>query len=138
MQGRDKAKKKPGAVAILLRGTALAVAVCGALLLASAALVAGGTLAQENCDAVILACVLLATAASGAYAAGKNKGGVVVSGLKAAALMVIICLIGSLINREKAAEGALTLRLIIACAVGGTFGGVLKLHRNGKKAHRKI
>lgn len=119
-------------------GTGLGLAVCAILMLVSAALISNGTLEQKTTDAIILACVLLGAAVSGAYVAGRSNGGVVVAGLKSAAVIGVILLLGTMLNTGKSSGDALTIRLLIAAAVGGTFGGVLKLHRNGNKTrHRR-
>jgi len=117
-----------------VRGAALGMIITTVLIFVFSVLMLTGTLPETLIDTFILISVLLGAIVSGLYCAGKQGGGVVTAGLTAAVAYVVLVLLGTMLFRKSGVDGTLTLRVLIAAVAGGCFGGVLKLHRKGKKS----
>ena len=130
----ERAAGTGGLITNAAKGALLGMALTLIAIFVFALLMRTGTLPNTLSDALILAGVVLGSAAGGLYCAGKQGGGVVVAGLTAAAAYTVLALLGTLVFQKNGNETALTLRVIIASVAGGCFGGVLKLHRKNKKS----
>ena len=132
-------KKESGADGRSLIKHSLAGAIIGMLItmmaiLIFAALMVTGALPESLRDTFILVSALVGATISGVFCAGRQGRGVVTAGLSSAAAYVLLVLLITLIFKDNSNEMALTLRIILAVIAGGTFGGVLKLHRKNKKS----
>jgi len=96
-----------------------------------------GVLPETMRDSFIIVSVLLGATISGLYSAGKEGRGVITAGVLSSVGYIILLLIGTLIffkDGNNAESSAITLKEIIAAVAGGCFGGVLRLHKKGKKS----
>lgn len=107
------------------------------LLLGVAVLTENGAVPEKMRDAFILAATLIGSAIAGAVCAKKSGRGAVTSGMTAAAIFIAIVLLGTIINGDNAGNDALSIRAVLAIIAGCVIGGVLKLHRNGKKRRKR-
>ncbi|MEG1460864.1 MAG: TIGR04086 family membrane protein [Oscillospiraceae bacterium] len=134
----NKSKEKENTLLELLIksavGAALGTVLTLLLVFGFAAGIRGGQLPSSLSDAFIIVSVIAGTILGGAFSAGKQGRGVVVSGLTAAAMYIIPLLIITLLFGNSQGEGSLTLKIIIAAVAGGCFGGVLRLHRKNTKS----
>lgn len=135
-----KSNKKEGGTGkkVLLKnavkGAVFGMIVTAVLIFVFSVLILKGTMPETLSDTCILISVLLGAILSGRYCAGKQGGGVVIAGLTAAAVYVVLVLLGTMLFNKSGVDGTLMLRVLIAAVAGGCFGGVLKLHRKGKKS----
>jgi len=137
MKKSNKKEGGTGTKALLknaVRGAVFGMILTAAFIFLFSVLMLTGTLPETLSDTLILVAVLLGSILGGLYCAGKQGGGVVTAGLTAAAAYVILVLLGTMLFRKSGVDGTLTLRVLIAAVAGGCFGGVLKLHRKGKKS----
>lgn len=100
-------------------------------------LLVSGTVPETMQDSFIIVSVILGSALSGFYCAGKQGSGVITAGVLSAAAYVILLLIGTMMFKsggKSGSETVLTIREIIASVAGGCFGGVLRLHKKSRKS----
>ncbi len=107
------------------------------LLLGVAVLTENGAVPEKMRDPFILASTLIGSAIAGALCAKKSGRGAITSGLSVAAVYIAIVLLGTIINGNDAGNEALSIRVVLAIIAGCIIGGVLKLHRNGKKRKKR-
>ena len=117
-----------------LTGAVIGILITMMAILVFAALMVMGALPESLRDSFILVSVLVGATISGVFCAGRQGKGVVTAGVSSAAAYVLLLLLVTLIFKDNSDEMALTLRIILAVIAGGTFGGVLKLHRKNKKS----
>ena len=117
-----------------LAGAVIGIFITMVVILIFAALMVTGALPESLRDTFILVAVLAGATVSGVFCAGRQGRGVVTAGLSSAVAYVLLVLLITLIFKDNSNEMALTLRIILAVIAGGTFGGVLKLHRKNKKS----
>ena len=117
-----------------LAGAIIGILVTMAAILLFSVLMVTGVLPESLRDTFVLVSVLFGAMISGAFCAGRQGRGVVTAGLSSAVAYVLLVLFVTLIFKDNSDEIALALRIILAVIAGGTFGGVLKLHRKNKKS----
>lgn len=107
---------------------------------ASALLVQRGLLEPGLMEYLALGCVLLASAVGGGRAAKRKGRGGLTAGLVAGAMLLALLMLLALIVPGGQVLTPMSLRIAIACAVGGAFGGTLSstavMPRRNRRRHR--
>lgn len=116
------------------KSAAVGLGVSVILLLAVAGGIVSGAIAQDMGDEFVICCVLIGSALAGFICAKKRGGGVVTAGITASAIYLLVILFGSIFTAGEAENGTIILKIIIASASGGAFGGVLCLYKKTKKS----
>lgn len=116
------------------KSAAVGLAATLLLLFGLAAAICSGLVSQDMEDEFLVCCVLVGSALAGLICAKKRGGGVVTAGLSASAAYLLVVLAGSVFTSGEAESGSLILKIIIASASGGVFGGVLCLYKKTKKS----
>ena len=116
----------------------VAAAVClPALLYACALLLARDVLPYSLMEELSIACVFLASAASGAAAAASRGGRVMQTGLLMGGAVASVMVIASLAAPGTEALAAGCARSAVAALGGGAFGGALCIKRGKRGASRR-
>lgn len=137
---KEKEQGGGGLMKAAVKSAVLGILLTLLLILGVAALTMSGTISPDMSDEFIICSVLLGATLSGAHCAKLRGSGVITAGMTAAAVYLAIILLGTIFFAKNENEGSLTLKIVLATAAGGCFGGVLRLYRKTKKSkiRRKI
>lgn len=138
MQKAKQANKRKNEKETPLLRTALECGAAGLLvtlllLLAVAAGIVSGALAQGMADEFTVCCVLIGSAVGGALCAKRRGGGVITAGLCASAVYLAAILAGSMFTVSGAGETTPLIKVIVASLTGGISGGMICLYKKPKR-----
>ena len=125
-----------GGMCALLRGGALAGAVCILALLLGAVLISAGVARESWMSGMVLAACVLGALAGGLSAGRRLAGSGLLSGLGVGAVLFLLLLTAGLLAFEDASLERGGLPILCACLCGGGLAGLLSRRKPKKKRKR--
>lgn len=131
----NKQKQGSGVLLKTAAKNALGAIVLTAILLALVTvLIISGVLPSDMADEFVICSVIISTAIAAMRCAKKMGSGVITAGLAVSGIYLAVILAVTIFTPKLVGEGALTLKIIIAAAAGGAFGGATRLYKRTKKS----